>query len=51
MEHSTFARYRGIVDNHISPTIGRMKLKDLRRTEVRALYSAKGKALAPRSVD
>jgi len=51
MEHSTFARYRGIVDNHISPTIGRKKLKDLLRTEVRALYSAKGKELAPRSVD
>jgi integrase len=51
MEHSTFVRYQGIVKNHISPTIGRKKLKDLGRTEVRTLYSAKGKELSPRSVD
>jgi integrase len=51
MEHSTFVRYQGIVENHISPTIGRKKLKDLGRTEVRTLYSAKGKELSPRSVD
>jgi integrase len=51
MEHSTFVRYQGIVKNHISPTIGRKKLKDLGRAEVRALYSAKGKELSSRSVD
>ena len=51
MEHSTFVRYEGIVERHISPTIGRKKLKDLERVEVRALYSAKGKELSPRSVD
>jgi integrase len=51
MEHSTFVRYQGIVENHISPSIGRKKLKDLGRTEVRTLYSAKGKELSPRSVD
>jgi integrase len=51
MEHSTFVRYEGIVERHISPTIGRKKLKDVGRAEVRALYSAKGKELSPRSVD
>src|SRR5918995_1679539 len=43
--------YRGIVENHISPTIGRKKLKDLGRSEVRALYAAKSRELSPRSVD
>jgi integrase len=51
MEHSTFVRYQGIVENHISPTIGRKKLKDLGRAEVRALYAAKNKELSSRSVD
>lgn len=51
MEHSTFVRYEGIVDKHISPAIGRKKLRDLGRAQVRALYSAKGKELSPRSVD
>ena len=51
MEHSTFVRYEGIVERHISPTIGQKKLKALERAEVRALYSAKGKELSPRSVD
>jgi integrase len=51
MEHSTFVRYEGIVERHISPAIGRNKLKELGRAEVRALYSAKGKELSPRSVD
>ena len=49
MEHSTYLRYVGIVENHISPIIGRKKLKELTRTEVRALYGAKGKEL-PRPV-
>jgi integrase len=51
MEHSTFVRYEGIVERHISPTIGRKKLQELGRAEVRALYTAKGKELSPRSVD
>jgi integrase len=51
MEHSSFVRYAGIVDKHISPMLGRKKLRDLSRVEVRALYSAKGKELSPRSVD
>jgi integrase len=51
MEHSTYVRYAGIVNNHIYPTIGRKKLRDLGRADVRALYSAKGKELSPRSVD
>jgi len=37
MEHSTFVRYEGIVDKHISPVLGRKKLRDLSRAEVRAL--------------
>lgn len=51
MAHSTYVRYEGIVNKHISPAIGRKKLRDLSRAEVRALYSAKGKNLSPRSVD
>jgi integrase len=51
MEYSTFIRYAGIVNNHITPVLGRKKLRDLGRAEVRALYAAKGKELSPRSVD
>jgi integrase len=51
MAHSTFIRYKGIVENDISPILGRKKLRDLSRAEVRALYSAKGRELSPRSVD
>src|SRR5215208_4282187 len=29
MEHSTYVRYAGIVDMHLSPTLGRKKLQDL----------------------
>ena len=51
MAHSTYIRYKGIVENHISPVLGRKKLRNLSRAEVRALYTAKGKELSPRSVD
>ena len=51
MAHSTFIRYEGIVNNHLTPALGHRKLKDLSRAEVRRLYKQKGKALAPRSVD
>jgi integrase len=51
MAHSTFIRYKGIAENDISPVPGRKKLRDLSRAEVRALYSAKGRELSPRSVD
>ena len=51
VEHSTYVRYAGIVRNHIKPTLGRKKLKDLGRVEVRRLYNSKSKELAPRSVD
>ncbi len=51
MAHSTFTRYKGIVNNHIKPALGHRKLKDLTRAEVRRLYSEKGKGLSPRSVD
>jgi integrase len=38
-------------DRHISLRLGRKKLRDLGRAEVRALYSSKGKELSSRSVD
>jgi integrase len=51
MAHSTFTRYEGIVNNHLKPTLGHRKLKDITRAEVRRLYNEKGKTLSPRSVD
>jgi integrase len=51
MEHSTYVRYAGIVRNHIKPVLGRKRLKELNRAEVRRLYNDKGKELSPRSVD
>ncbi len=51
MAHSTYVRYEGIANNHLKPALGHRKLKDLTRAEVRRLYSHKGKALSPRSVD
>jgi integrase len=51
MEHSTYVRDAGIVSNHIKPHLGRKKLKDLNRAEVRRLYNHKAKELSPRSVD
>ena len=37
LEHSTHVRYAGIVRNHLVPSIGKRKLKDLGRPEVRRL--------------
>ena len=37
MAHSTYVRYRGIVDNHLKPALGRRKLKNVTRAEVRKL--------------
>lgn len=51
MEHSTYIRYAGIVRNHLKPALGRRKLKDLSRVEIRRLYNLKGKELSPKSVD
>ena len=51
MAHSTFVRYEGIVDRHLSPALGHRKLKDLTRAEVRRLYREKAETLSPRSVD
>jgi integrase len=51
LAHSTYVRYRGIVNNHLKPTLGHRKLKDLTRTEIRRLYIEKGKEFSPRSVD
>ena len=51
LAHSTYVRYRGIVNNHLKPALGRRKLRDLTRAEVRRFYNEKGKELSPRSVD
>src|SRR5829696_3438718 len=51
MVHSTFVRYEGITNNHLKPTLGNRKLKNLTRAEVRRLYAEKSKTLSPRSVD
>jgi len=51
MAHSTYVRTEGIVNNHLKPALGRRKLKDLTRAEIRRLYSEKGEKLSPRSVD
>ncbi len=51
MEHSTYVRYAGIVRNHLKPTLGRRRLKELSRAEIRRLYIEKGKELSPKSVD
>jgi len=51
MAHSTYVRYRGIANNHVTPALGHRKLKDLTRAEIRRLYNEMGKKLSPRSVD
>lgn len=51
MAHSTYVRYEGIVNLHLSPAIGHRKLKNLSRAEVRRLYREKAEHLSPRSVD
>ena len=51
MAHSTYVRYRGIVDKHLKPALGHRKLKDVTRAEVRKLYAVNGETLSPRSVD
>ena len=33
MAHSTYVRYRGIVDKHLKPALGHRKLKDVTRAE------------------
>jgi integrase len=51
LEHSTYVGYAGIVRNHLKPALGRRRLKDLSRPEVRALYAEKSKKPSPRSID
>jgi len=46
MAHSTYVRTEGIVNNHLKPTLGHRKLKDLTRVEVRRLYNEKSKTLS-----
>jgi len=49
MAHSTYVRYRGIVNNHLKPTLGHRKLRELSRPEIRRLYVEMGKTLSPRT--
>ena len=51
MAHSSYVRYAGLVRNHITPSLGHRKLKNLSRAEIRKLYNNKGNRLSPRSVD
>jgi integrase len=51
MAHSTYVRYKGIVNNHLKPVLGHRKLKDLTRAEVRKFYNQKARELSARSVD
>jgi integrase len=52
MAYSTYSRYAGIVKNHLKPALGTKKLKDLKRTEVRAFYRDKfEEGASSRSVD
>ena len=41
VRENTFVRYEGIVRLHIKPTLGRVKLKSLTPTHIRALYREK----------
>lgn len=41
LKESTFSDYEGIIRNHINPTLGRIKLKDLRPEHLQTLYNEK----------
>jgi integrase len=52
VRHSTYVRYEGLVRNHISPTLGQIKLPKLSPVHVRGLYRDKLEGgLSPRSVN
>jgi integrase len=51
VRRSTFVRYESIVNRHISPTLGRLKLSNLTPAHVRGLYRDKVESLSPRSVN
>ena len=48
---STFERYKGIVDTHLNPSIGRRTLYRLGPQDVQALYTEKLSLLSARSVE
>jgi integrase len=51
VRRSTFAQYESVVNRHIAPTLGRLKLKALTPAHVRGLYRKKlDSGLAPRTV-
>jgi len=51
VRRSTFVRYESIARNHISPTLGLLKLNNLTPAHVRGLYRDKSESLSPRSVN
>ena len=51
VRRSTFVRYESIARIHLSPTLGRIKLKNLNPAQVRGLYREKLQSLSPRSVN
>jgi integrase len=51
VRRSTFAQYESVVNRHIVPALGRLKLKSLTPAHARALYREKlGTGLSPRTV-
>ena len=51
VRRSTFVQYESVVNRHIAPALGRLKLKSLTPAHVRALYRNKlDSGLAPRTV-
>jgi integrase len=51
VRRSTFAQYESVVNRHLAPALGRLKLKSLAPTHVRGLYRKKlDSGLAPRTV-
>jgi hypothetical protein len=46
-----YARYAGLINKHIKPTLGRKKLEDLDRTEVCRFYSESTGGPTQRSMD
>lgn len=48
---NTFISYKGVIYNHIIPTLGKIKLKDLRTDQIQALYNLESeKGVSPKMV-
>lgn len=51
VRRSTFAQYESVVNRHIIPALGRLKLNSLTPAHMRRLYREKLEELSPRSVN